>query len=247
MPYESLPVSNDEYYRAYRIASDLFDYDTSSTGSADVYVYLPKLDMVISPRGYFHHRQLQVAQRPLLDAGYESWLASFADVTRSRFRPSQSMSLSEEVPFFGQRGNPVPGHDMAVTTRARAVEARQVRRLRLRRGGPHPVQLRIEGDSYQWSTSYPGFEGERWPVYTDPMNNDPDGRTLAQILREILIANSADTMMAGSDAGSMGDHENIADTIEFATTVEATVPILLLNPFLQKYFVKGALIGSVKG
>ena len=70
---------------------------------------------------------------------------------------------------------------------------------------------------------------------------------IALVLREILIANSADTMMAGGDAGSIGDHENIADTIKFATTVVATMPILLLYPFLQKYFVKGAMIGSVKG
>ena len=70
---------------------------------------------------------------------------------------------------------------------------------------------------------------------------------ISLILREILIGNSAGTMMAGDDAGSMGDHENIADTIKFATTVVATIPILLLYPFLQKYFVKGAMIGSVKG
>jgi hypothetical protein len=37
---------------------------------------------------------------------------------------------------------------------------------------------------------------------------------ISLILREILIANSADTMMGGGDAGAMGDHENIADTIK---------------------------------
>ena len=70
---------------------------------------------------------------------------------------------------------------------------------------------------------------------------------ISLILREILIANSADTMLAGGDAGAMGDHENIADTIKFATTMVATAPILVLYPFLQRYFVKGAMIGSVKG
>ena len=54
-------------------------------------------------------------------------------------------------------------------------------------------------------------------------------------------------MHAGGDAGAMGDHENIADTIKFATTMVATAPILVLYPFLQRYFVKGAMIGSVKG
>lgn len=72
---------------------------------------------------------------------------------------------------------------------------------------------------------------------------------ISLILREILVANSADAMIGGGggSVGDIGDVERIADTIKFATTVVATVPILLMYPFLQKYFVKGAMIGSIKG
>lgn len=70
---------------------------------------------------------------------------------------------------------------------------------------------------------------------------------ISLILREILVANAADSMQGGDLAGSMGDTERISDSIKYATTVVATVPILLLYPYLQKYFVKGAMIGSVKG
>ena len=38
----------------------------------------------------------------------------------------------------------------------------------------------------------------------------------------------------------------IADTIKYATIIVSTLPILLLYPFLQKYFVKGVLIGAIK-
>jgi putative aldouronate transport system permease protein len=70
---------------------------------------------------------------------------------------------------------------------------------------------------------------------------------ISLILREILVANSADAMMGGDQAGAMGDTERIADSIKYATTMVATLPILFLYPSLQKYFVKGAMIGSVKG
>ncbi len=69
---------------------------------------------------------------------------------------------------------------------------------------------------------------------------------MALILREILIANSAETMLGGQSVGNLGDLEQISETIMFATTVVATVPILLLYPLLQKYFVQGAMIGSIK-
>ena len=108
MLFETLPVTNDEIYRAYRIASDLYDYDTSSTGSTDLYVYLPKLDMVISPRGYATTANYQMAQRPMLESGYDAWLGSFSGVTRPRFRPSQSMSLAEEVHDTVEMVTPLP-------------------------------------------------------------------------------------------------------------------------------------------
>ncbi len=108
MLFETLPVTNDEIYRAYRIASDLYDYDTSSTGSTDLYVYLPKLDMVISPRGYTTTANYQLAQRPMLESGYDTWLGSFSDVTRPRFRASQSMSLAEEVHDTVEMVTPLP-------------------------------------------------------------------------------------------------------------------------------------------
>ena len=43
------------------------------------------------------------------------------------------------------------------------------------------------------------------------------------------------------------DKMQIGETVKFATIIVATLPILMLYPFLQKYFVKGVMIGSIKG
>ena len=67
---------------------------------------------------------------------------------------------------------------------------------------------------------------------------------LQLILREILIMNSMDSMRENID---FGDLDRVTDTVKYATIVVATLPILLLYPFLQKYFVKGVMIGAVKG
>ncbi|MEK5059645.1 sugar ABC transporter permease [Paenibacillus sp. FSL H7-0326] len=67
---------------------------------------------------------------------------------------------------------------------------------------------------------------------------------LQLVLREILIANSTDSMSTGASAG---DRFQIGETIKYATIIVATVPILCVYPFVQRFFVKGVMVGSLKG
>ena len=65
---------------------------------------------------------------------------------------------------------------------------------------------------------------------------------LQMVLREILIESDISNM-----AGGTGDVEIIGDGLKYATMIVATLPVMCLYPFLQKYFVKGVMIGAVKG
>ena len=66
---------------------------------------------------------------------------------------------------------------------------------------------------------------------------------LQLVLREILITSNVESM---TTSVASGDTFQVAETIKYATIVVATLPVLLIYPFLQKYFVKGALIGAIK-
>ena len=58
----------------------------------------------------------------------------------------------------------------------------------------------------------------------------------------------ADSMKSGAGAEAAAASATIsADSIRMATTVVAVLPIILVYPFLQKYFVKGVMMGAVKG
>ena len=66
---------------------------------------------------------------------------------------------------------------------------------------------------------------------------------LQLVLREILIENDTSSM----EATEMADVDSVGETIKYATIIFATVPILCIYPYLQKYFTKGVMIGAVKG
>lgn len=67
---------------------------------------------------------------------------------------------------------------------------------------------------------------------------------LQLILREILINNSTANM---TGTAGIGEAALIGESIKYATIMVATLPILAVYPFLQKYFVKGVMIGALKG
>jgi multiple sugar transport system permease protein/putative aldouronate transport system permease protein len=81
---------------------------------------------------------------------------------------------------------------------------------------------------------------------------DQDLRPLQIVLREILILNSPvaiDNMAAlrPEELEAMVRREYLQALIQFALIIIATAPILAVYPFVQKYFVRGVMVGAIKG
>lgn len=84
-----------------------------------------------------------------------------------------------------------------------------------------------------------------WNAYFGPLLyiTDQTKYTLQQVLREIVLEANA----LQFDQATVGQNVSLADQVRYAVLVISILPMLVIYPFVQKYFVKGVTLGAVKG
>lgn len=94
------------------------------------------------------------------------------------------------------------------------------------------------------------FAVGQWNSYFNALIylNDSAKYPLQMFLRNILIQNQFDIKMIGTlDLATQMERQNLSSLLKYAVIVVAAVPVLILYPFIQKYFIKGMMVGSIKG
>lgn len=89
-----------------------------------------------------------------------------------------------------------------------------------------------------------------WNTFFDALIyiNDISLKPLQLILRDILVKNQVSMDMVSSiDPESLAQSERLAVLLKYSLIVVSTTPLMILYPFIQKHFVKGIMVGSVKG
>lgn len=82
--------------------------------------------------------------------------------------------------------------------------------------------------------------------------SDAAKRPLQVVLRDLIVAtqvamSDVDILIEQGDQESMDEAMRVAELIKYAAIIVAAVPVLIIYPFVQRYFVKGVMIGSLKG
>ncbi|HYH04051.1 MAG TPA: carbohydrate ABC transporter permease [Bacillota bacterium] len=87
-----------------------------------------------------------------------------------------------------------------------------------------------------------------WNAYFDALLylSDSNKFPLQLVLREILLLNDTGSMTAGTSE-TMADQQLLTESLKYAVIVAASLPVVMLYPLLQKYFVKGIMVGAIKG
>ena len=74
-----------------------------------------------------------------------------------------------------------------------------------------------------------------------------EGCPLPLVLRNILIKSSTSASQSSMVAGGFAELNKLTEMIKFASIIVAAAPMLIVYPFVQKYFEKGFMAGAVKG
>jgi putative aldouronate transport system permease protein len=78
--------------------------------------------------------------------------------------------------------------------------------------------------------------------------NNPKYYTLQLVLRDILfLAQMPEEVLAQMEDSKLEEITNVMELLKYSVIVVGSLPVLILYPFVQKYFVKGIMIGSIKG
>lgn len=80
-------------------------------------------------------------------------------------------------------------------------------------------------------------------IYLPGQENAP----LPLVLRNILIKSSASASQASTISGGYAELNKLTEMIKFSSIIVAAAPMLIIYPFVQKYFEKGFMAGAVKG
>ena len=88
-----------------------------------------------------------------------------------------------------------------------------------------------------------------WNSYFYPMIflSDYSKLPLQNVLREILLVANMNTADTGTDPMAAQRLAQMSSVIKYSAIMISTVPIICVYPFIQKYFVQGVMIGSIKG
>jgi multiple sugar transport system permease protein/putative aldouronate transport system permease protein len=93
------------------------------------------------------------------------------------------------------------------------------------------------------------FATGHWNSYFSAMIylNEADKFPLQLILRSILIQNTVDVTERIVDVREALERQYLAELLKYSLIIVSSIPLLLIYPFIQKYFIKGIMIGSLKG
>jgi multiple sugar transport system permease protein/putative aldouronate transport system permease protein len=88
-----------------------------------------------------------------------------------------------------------------------------------------------------------------WNSYFGPMIylNSQDKYPLQLVLRKILLLSQVNLNQSNIDPETIRKNQYLGEMLKYGTIIVSTLPLMIVYPFVQKYFVKGVMIGSVKG